>query len=68
MSMAGPGWSSAHSTVTANWMRELTRFAPKLRAYRHWGPDRLRRPVLFAPWDVVVAGYDAAVADEECWP
>lgn len=53
-------------SVTANWMREIARFAPSLSAYLHQGADRdtdvaFQRRVREA--DVTVAGYSLLVRD-----
>lgn len=52
------------ATVVANWVRELSRFAPDLKVHVHQGPNRVRYFIPLLPFDVVVTTYDTVVADE----
>ena len=61
-----PALVVAPVSVTLNWMREIKRFAPGLRAYLHQGAERadsiaFRRECRRA--DVVVTGYSLLVRD-----
>ena len=49
------------ATLLENWSRELARFAPSLRVYRHSGGSRTRRPSELIKPDVVLVTYETAV-------
>lgn len=52
------------ATLMENWSRELAKFAPRLRVYRHVGGGRTRRPSEIAKADVVLTTYETAVIDQ----
>ena len=52
------------ATLLENWSRELARFAPSLRVYRHSGGSRTRRPSELIKPDVVLVTYETAVIDQ----
>jgi SNF2 family DNA or RNA helicase len=52
------------ATLMENWSRELARFAPALRVYRHLGGGRTRRPSQIGKADVVLTTYETAVIDQ----
>jgi SNF2 family DNA or RNA helicase len=52
------------ATLIENWGRELAKFAPTLRVYRHVGGARTRRPSEIAKADVVLTTYETAVIDQ----
>ena len=62
----GPVLIVAPVSVTTNWVREFTRFAPGLKVILHQGEDRSRGGFLAANCrqaDVVVTGYSLLVKD-----
>jgi SNF2 family DNA or RNA helicase len=59
----GPNLVIAPKTLIENWSRELLRFAPMIRFYRHIGPKRVRRPGPLNRVDTVITSYDLAVLD-----
>ena len=62
----GPVLIVAPVSVTTNWVRELSRFAPGLRVLLHQGEDRPRGGFLASRCrrvDVVVTGYSLLVKD-----
>ncbi len=65
----GAGLSTAGSLVIApgsllqNWVREIEKFSPGLRALKHHGPDRTGSPAELRPADVVITSYETAVRD-----
>lgn len=60
----GPAILILPATLLENWSRELARFAPSLRVYRHAGPHRTRRPDELRKADVVLVSYETAVIDQ----
>lgn len=59
-----PSLVVAPSSTTANWCRELGRFAPHLIVLEHTGPHRTGDPALLRSVDVVVTSFDLAIRDE----
>ena len=53
----------APGSLLENWIREIGRFAPDIRALKHHGSSRTGRPADLRCFDVVVASYDTAVRD-----
>lgn len=51
------------ASLTINWERELIKFAPHLRIYRHVGSDRERNPSEFSNHPIVLTTYDLVVRD-----
>ena len=63
---SGPALIVAPVSVTTNWTRELSRFAPELRVLLHQGEGRAHGGLLAADCrraDVVVTGYSLLVKD-----
>ncbi|HEY0464635.1 MAG TPA: DEAD/DEAH box helicase, partial [Polyangiaceae bacterium] len=54
---SGPALVVAPTSVGDNWLRELARFAPSLKAYSFTGTDRARLLEALGPRDVIVTGY-----------
>lgn len=50
-------------TLIENWRRELLKFAPTLRFYRHIGQERARSPGAIRDVDVVLTSYETVVSD-----
>jgi hypothetical protein len=64
----GPTLVVCPMSVAKQWMKELEKFAPGLRAHLHHGNERLTGPALVAAAsgaDVVVTSYDIAARDVE---
>jgi SNF2 family DNA or RNA helicase len=64
----GPTLLFAPTSVVANWVREVARFAPDLRVLVHHGPDRLRNQAFVdaaARHDLVITSYALAHRDTE---
>jgi hypothetical protein len=59
-----PSLVVAPSSTTANWCRELSRFAPHLSIYEHAGPQRTGDPSVLRGFDVVVTSFDLLIRDE----
>lgn len=59
-----PSLVTVPATLMENWSRELAKFAPTLRVYRHVGGGRTRRPSEMARADVVLTTYETAVIDQ----
>jgi SNF2 family DNA or RNA helicase len=55
----------APTSVVTNWLREVTRFAPSLRAVAWTGPDREKRLHELDGADVVITSYALLRRDEE---
>ncbi len=55
----------APTSVVTNWLREVTRFAPSLRAVAWTGPDREKRLHELDTADVVITSYALLRRDEE---
>ena len=53
----GPALVVAPTSVGDNWLRELARFAPSLKAHGFTGADRARLLEDLGPRDVIVTGY-----------
>ena len=53
----------APGSLLENWIREIARFSPTLRAIKHHGPERTGRPSELRTPDVVVTSYETAVRD-----
>jgi SNF2 family DNA or RNA helicase len=58
-----PALILAPTTLIANWVRELARFAPGLTLRVHRGPDRARLPRDLTGTQVLITTYDTAVND-----
>lgn len=58
-----PALILAPTTLIANWVRELSRFAPGLSVRVHRGPDRARLPRDLLGAQVLITTYDTAVND-----
>ncbi|MGN7150381.1 DEAD/DEAH box helicase [Arthrobacter sp. SAFR-179] len=61
---ASPSLVVAPSSTTANWCRELGRFAPHLAVHEHTGPQRTGDPGILKSVDVVVTSFDLMIRDE----
>lgn len=64
----GPTLLIVPTSVVANWVRELERFAPSLTAYVHHGPDRVmgdRFVQLAQSKDLVITTYPLTARDHE---
>lgn len=59
-----PSLVVAPSSTTANWCRELSRFAPHLSIYEHTGSQRTGDPSVLRGFDVVVTSFDLLIRDE----
>lgn len=59
-----PSLVVAPSSTTANWCRELGRFAPHLTVYEHTGSQRTGDPSVLRNVDVVVTSFDLIIRDE----
>lgn len=59
-----PSLVVAPSSTTANWCRELSRFAPHLSVYEHTGPHRTGDPAMLKGFDVIVTSFDLIIRDE----
>lgn len=59
----GPTLVIAPGSLLENWIREMKKFAPQLRALKHHGGLRSGRPVDLPEYDVVVTSYDTVVRD-----
>ena len=56
------------TSVLGNWQRELERFAPTLRVYFHYGPERLHGEAFraaAAEADIVLTSYSTALRDRK---
>ncbi|GAX88918.1 helicase SNF [Effusibacillus lacus] len=64
----GPALLICPTSVLGNWQKELERFAPSLRVYLHYGPQR-DKGELFAEavrgYDLVITSYTLAHLDKE---
>lgn len=63
---AGPALIICPTSVLGNWQKELERFAPGLRVYLHFGPDRPKEEAFFEKirtTDVVITSYGHAQLD-----
>jgi len=54
----------APATLLENWRREIAKFAPKLSAYIHRGPDRTGFPSYLREQDVVLVSYGTVIRDK----
>ncbi|KAL0212280.1 hypothetical protein RCL1_005906 [Eukaryota sp. TZLM3-RCL] len=73
----GPFIVIGHSTILHNWLDELTKFAPKLKAAPYWGSPKERKVIrtMFgtkhtlgqedSPFHVLITSYQFAVQDEK---
>lgn len=59
----GPTLVVAPGSLLENWMREIKKFAPQLRALKHHGSLRSGRPAELPEYDVVITSYDSVVRD-----
>jgi len=59
-----PSLVVAPSSTTANWCRELSRFAPHLSIHEHTGSQRTGDPAVLRGFDVVVTSFDIIIRDE----
>lgn len=62
-SSAEPALVICPTTLIANWVREVTKFAPNLSVSVHRGPDRARLPRHLLGSQVVVTTYETLVND-----
>lgn len=62
--VGSPSLVVAPSSTTANWCRELGRFAPHLSVYEHTGSQRTGDPSVLRNADVVVTSFDLLIRDE----
>lgn len=53
----------APGSLLENWVREIAKFCPSLRAVKHHGPDRTGSPAELRPIDVIITSYETAVRD-----
>ncbi|MEK8131088.1 DEAD/DEAH box helicase [Paenibacillus filicis] len=63
-----PGLLICPTSVLGNWQKELTRFAPSLRVYLHYGPQRAKAEEFASAvqgYDLVLTSYTLAQLDEE---
>ena len=51
------------TTLLFNWENELKKFAPKLKAFYHYGPDRARNTTGFENYDLVFVTYGILLRD-----
>lgn len=61
----GPALVVAPASLTGNWARELSRFAPQLRTFVHHRESRLQAPEAAAGFDVVITSYATLRMDRE---
>ena len=64
--LPGPTLLVCPTSLLGNWRREISRFAPELRVYTHYGPERARGrefAQLIAQKDVVLTSYALARRD-----
>lgn len=59
----GPTLVVAPGSLLENWIREIKKFVPQLKALKHHGSLRSGRPVELPEYDVVVTSYDTVVRD-----
>lgn len=65
--LQGPCLLVSPTSVLENWKRELQQFAPSLKVWLHYGPDRLTSKQLGTQWndiDIVMTSYTTAQRDE----
>ncbi|WP_159885975.1 DEAD/DEAH box helicase [Paenibacillus puerhi] len=68
MNSRPPGLLICPTSVLGNWQKELTRFAPSLRVYLHYGPQRVKGDEFAQAvqgYDLVLTSYTLAQMDEE---
>lgn len=53
----------APGSLLENWMREIAKFCPDIKAYKHQGALRTGRPADLESFDVVVTSYDTVTRD-----
>ena len=53
----------APGSLLENWVREISKFCPKLRTLKHQGRKRTGSPADLQNFDVVIASYDTVVSD-----
>lgn len=53
----------APGSLLENWMRELAKFCPDLKTYKHQGTLRTGRPADLQDFDVIVTSYDTVTRD-----
>ena len=53
----------APGSLLENWMREIAKFCPDLKSFKHHGAMRTGRPVVLEAFDIVITSYDIAVRD-----
>lgn len=66
--LPGPSLLIAPTSLLGNWRREIRRFAPNLRVFIHYGPDRPRNETFAAiirRFDLVISSYTLARRDAE---
>lgn len=59
----GPTLVVAPGSLLENWIREIGKFAPQLKAIKHHGSLRTGRPADLPEYDVVITSYDTVVRD-----
>ncbi len=58
-----PSLVIAPGSLLENWVREIAKFCPQLRAAKHHGPDRTGSPDHLRQVDVVITSYETAIRD-----
>ncbi len=58
-----PSLVIAPGSLLENWVREIAKFCPQLRATKHHGPDRTGSPADLQPSDVVITSYETVIRD-----
>lgn len=53
------------TSLVYNWQQEASKFAPKLRICLHIGTNRIKDPIGFTSYDLVITTYGVARSDEE---
>lgn len=53
------------TSLLYNWQREAEKFAPELRLHVHTGSNRLRDPIGFSQFDLIITTYGIARSDED---
>ena len=53
------------TTLLFNWQKEIEKFAPKLKAYYHYGPDRQQNTNEFKNYDLIFTTYGTLLRDIE---
>ncbi|HET9623809.1 MAG TPA: DEAD/DEAH box helicase [Kofleriaceae bacterium] len=53
------------TSLVGNWLREIERFAPSLKAVVYHGPDRIAKRATLAQHDVIITTYPIAARDRD---